>query len=92
MNLSRFERKILGAMLLVALAPLVGALLLGRELTEMVALRHSPRGSDSGPAIGAITRFEWASTRLFNEVARRAAGDAPNGHQSAESDHGNRIP
>ena len=35
----------------------VNALLLGRELTEMVALRHSPRGSDSGPAIGAITRF-----------------------------------
>ncbi|MAQ18881.1 MAG: hypothetical protein CMN30_29300 [Sandaracinus sp.] len=32
MNLSRFERKILGAMLLVALAPLVGALLLGREV------------------------------------------------------------
>ena len=32
MNLSRFERKILAAVLLVALAPLVGALILGREV------------------------------------------------------------
>ncbi len=32
MSLSRFERKILAAMLLVALAPLVGALVLGRQV------------------------------------------------------------
>ena len=35
----------------------VNALLLGRELSEMVALRHAPRGANGAPEIGALTRF-----------------------------------
>ena len=35
----------------------VNALLLGRELNDMVALRHRTSGSADGPAIDRITRF-----------------------------------
>ena len=35
----------------------VNALLLGRELTEMVAVRHRPRGDEEALPVGGITRF-----------------------------------
>ena len=35
----------------------VNALLLGRELTEMVALRHSAHGKTDATAVGGLTRF-----------------------------------
>lgn len=35
----------------------VNALLLGRELTEMVAVRHRPRGGEEALPVGGLTRF-----------------------------------